>query len=296
MSSTSTKRKRGVTCVIPYYGGDRDVVDYYADPLLDCQHVTIPFCGGCSMIYRLSEHDAAAQHINASDLNWYAVNLGRVLANKETREEFLFYIEFMPLADVEMQSSISRLIQQSLNLKDLVKRGGCSTHLAVCYFATAWQGRSGAAGTGREGVQTQCSKRWIPSGGSSAKRWVSAIDAVREVWGSMQATTTFCNRSAFDLLPDVQDSRDCGIYCDPPWFDVGDKYAFPFLPTDHLKLCEQLGRFEQTRVVIRYGADDRVRQIYSDASRWTITEISSRNQANNSVDELLIQNVRTAEA
>lgn len=286
-----TKRQNRL---LPWMGADTEVVDLYAAPLLQLAHVTIPFAGGCSMISRLSQDDSAVKHMNASDKHHYATNLARCLADDNAREQVFALIEFMPLSEQIRYEAVEFLNAQRSEHQSKIKAGHLLPDVAAMYFMTAWMGRGGACGTKTEMGSSSVSTRWIPSGGSSAKRWDTARQSLRDWWGPIMQRVTFLNDDAFDLLPNVNDRPDCGLYLDPPWVKEGRRYAFSFDVADHQLLAADVSRFEHSTVVLRYGDDPLIRRLYADQTRWSIQEIDSRNSANNGVKELMITNVRGA--
>lgn len=277
--------------LLPWFGADTEVVDHYAEPLLKLKHVTVPFAGGCSMLSRLSGDDSAVQHINASDRHHYAVNLARCLADASARERVFAAIEFCPLHEQLRRSAMEWLISMREQTQLDIQRGSLLPDVAAMYFMTSWMGRNGVAGTNSEAANGSLSVRWKPTGGSSAKRWTTALQSLRDWWVPIMQRTTFIIDDAFDVLPKVADRDDCGLYCDPPWVVQGARYAFGFDEADHQMLAAAVARFEHTTVVLRYGDHPLIRGLYADTNRWLIREIDSRNTGGNDVAELMITNV-----
>ena len=68
---------------LSYFGSDSEVASELAAMLNHCRHVTIPFCGGMSILPNL-----AARAIVANDLNDLAVNFYRVASGAGVRGQF----------------------------------------------------------------------------------------------------------------------------------------------------------------------------------------------------------------
>jgi hypothetical protein len=64
-------------------------------------------------------------------------------------------------------------------------------------------------------------------------------------------------------------------------------YRHKFTHNDHHELAHILDRFKQTRVVVRFGDHELIRQLYPE-SRWTWNMLTSRTQANEGKSEALI--------
>jgi site-specific DNA-adenine methylase len=79
----------------------------------------------------------------------------------------------------------------------------------------------------------------------------------------------------------------CGVYCDPPWRWLGDCYVHSFTDSDHCALSLLLERFHDTTVVIRYGDDPLIRELYQ---HWHIIDAASRTQTNAIKGEIWITN------
>lgn len=296
---TTTTKKRGQNRALPWFGADTSVAQHYAEQLRGCRHVTIPFAGGLSIVRWLVE-EGSAQEIVCNDLHHHAINLYRVLSHPGARQQFLEALEFAPfhvdvLRDAQFLNAAS-----GDTLERAVKPpfGGHSVLHAVAYWTTAWMGRGGKCGTSGE-ERGDLPVRWNANGGASPKRWASSLESVRDLWGPICERCSFLCEDALEIVGKALeadrkrtliDVDQCGIYLDPPWVKAGGDYVHKFTVAQHRRLAELLTQFERTRIVLRYGDDELVRELYP-SRIWTITRLDGTNQANVSVPELLITRI-----
>lgn len=162
---------------------------------------------------------------------------------------------------------------------------------AADYFVCCWMGRGGFAGRTGE-LRQSLSVRWSASGGSSAKRWRSAVESLH-AWKRVLQRFEFECADAFTAFARIKEppDRPSGFYCDPPWKDAGEEYLFPFTDGQHRKLASECQRVSDLgfRVVIRYGDHPLIRGLYP-AAKWRWIEQATTNQAGNAVNEVLITN------
>lgn len=83
-------------------------------------------------------------------------------------------------------------------------------------------------------------------------------------WRRRLRNVTILRRSAFDLLPRIDDAPGTAIYCDPPYLAKGAKYVHDFTAEDHARLAELLRRFTKARVVVSYYEHPRLAELYPD--------------------------------
>lgn len=270
--------KKTQSRALSWFGADTQVAAQYAALLADCRHVTVPFCGGLSIVAHLVE---TAGEIVCNDKHHHAINLYAVLSNSIARSQFLLALEHMPFSQ--------RLLEQAQDIcKRLEPRKWPDVDLAVQYFITCWMGRSGKAGTKSE-FNGGLAMRWDAGGGSSPLRFQTAARSIQDVWGPICERCSFVCMDSADVLAKVKDDPKCGVYLDPPWVGAGDDYKHRFTQSDHVSLRQSLDEFHQTKVVVRYGDHPLIREIYENAN-WFIREITSRDQANGGVKELCITN------
>lgn len=258
---------------LSYFGSDSEVAGELAGLLNHCKHVTIPFCGGMSILPHLT-----ARAIVASDLNDLAINFYRVASGQHGDLNQHYLVEKCH----HTLSHPSELAQAAM-----AHASELPLDRAWAYWASCWISRKGKGGTVGEG-DGMPSVRWTASGGTNASRIRAAADDL-PAWAWHFGRCEWLCADFRALLPQCADEDDCGIYCDPPWIGLGGGYKHSFTDSDHGDLRDQLERFTRTTVVVRYGDHPRVRELYGSAM-WTIVDASSRTQSNAVKGELWITN------
>ena len=132
------------------------------------------------------------------------------------------------------------------------------------------------------------SVRWTASGGTNASRVRAAADDL-PAWAKHFERCEWLCRDFRGVLSDVRDLPECAVYCDPPWRGLGDGYKHPFTDRDHVNLHNDLLRFREATVVIRYGDDPFIRSLYEQPG-FAIIDAESRTQANSVKGEIWITN------
>lgn len=261
---------------LSYFGSDSEVAERLASLLDSCKHVTIPFCGGMSILPHLR-----ARAIVANDLNDLAINFYRFASGvmgKEYQELLFERCEYTLSHPSELDDAAARMVDHPSWKHSWQQAWG--------YWAHCWIGRKGKGGT-----TVACgmpSVRRTASGGTNASRIKAAASDLR-AWAKHFERCEWQCVGYDTLIPKVADSSDCGIYCDPPWFGAGEVYIHKFDGLDHALLERQLRDFQNARIVVRYGDCTEVRELYRNAN-WTITEATARTQANKQLGEVWITN------
>jgi site-specific DNA-adenine methylase len=258
--------------VLSYFGSDGEVAKQLAGILMHCQHVTIPFVGGGSIIPHLT-----ARAIVANDLNKLAITFYRVLSGVHGSTEKAWLIRRCSQT-LSHPSEIERALQI---LRDEITSCDPSS-MAWAYWALCWIGRKGRGGTSSMGGAP--SVRWTPDGGTNATRIRAAAADLAE-WSR---TLERCEWTCLDfreVLKKVKDDPRCGLYLDPPWVGAGDAYVHSFDDAAHVELRDGLLRFEKATVLVRYGDHPRIRELYEG---WEIVDAESRTQSNAVKGELWI--------
>jgi len=282
---TATARKRTQSRALPWFGADTQVAEQYAALLADCKHVTIPFCGGLSVVAHLVE---TASEIVCNDRHTLAINFYNVIRDPATRAVLVNDLEATPFHE-------SMLAESQQVCKTIGERGWIDMtprEVAFHYFITCWMGRSGKAGTKSE-FNGGLAMRWDAGGGSSPLRFQTAVRSIQEVWGPICERCSFVCSDWREVLAKIKDDPKCGVYADPPWFVDGKDYQHSFSENDHEELAESLFRFRRAKVVLRYGNHPSVWDLYGGNRGgvcFRIEEVESRNQSNNEVAELCITN------
>lgn len=264
---------------LSYFGSDSEVAGQLAAMLDHCNHVTIPFCGGLAILPHLK-----ARGIVANDANELAIN---------------FYRHASGSMGVDYQTALFQRCEETLShpteMADAETRLGKhwrgSWVQAWAYWAVCWVGRKGKGGTKHIGGMP--SVRRTANGGNNATRLAAVADDLKE-WAKEFRRCEFECLDFRELLQRVADNPDCGIYCDPPWVELGRDYAHGFTFADHHALVSHLCRFNETTVVLRYGDHKLIRDLYADP-RWQIIEAKSRTQSNAVKGEIWITNRKGAQ-
>lgn len=266
-----------INALAPWFGANRIGAARVGELLAGCEWIGVPFMGGGSELLHLQ-----ARTVVANDKHRDVVNLARVLADPVAGPRLYRRLRRLPFHEAELSAA-----QESLGRLPVPVPGehGCCAERAAAYFVTCWMGRSGQAGTDAE-RRGGLAVRWTASGGDSAVRYRSAVKAMVGFRRALARVSFLC-MDAFDFLDACSDRPGHGIYCDPPWPDAGEKYIHAFDEGQHRRLASVLGRFERARVVVRYGDHPLIRELYS-APCWRQHSLTTRNQANGGVPELLL--------
>lgn len=261
------------TAPLPWFGTDGQVSKELGSLLDGVAHVTIPFAGGLAILPHLT-----ARGIVANDTHEEAINFYRVASG--------FYKERLQCKLLERcLKTLSHPAEMKL-ARSILRESENRVDQAWAFWCLCWVGRKGKGGT--KGQLTENSKpsiRWTAGGGNNASRLAAAASDLVEWTEQFRRCEFECNDFAVTLKK-VADNPNCGIYCDPPWHGSEDQYLHPFTPADHTRLRDALLRFEHTRIVVRYGDCDEVRELYADGCEFRSVE--SRNQANGSVSEVWV--------
>lgn len=264
---------------LSYFGSDSEVAPRLAAMLDDCKHVTIPFCGGMSILPFLKARAIVANDLHSDVINFYRVLhgcYGKSLAND--------------LID-RCQHTLSHPDEMKRACDIIASKQGSFVGRAWAFWAQCWIGRKGKGGTKKPSGLP--SVRRTASGGTNASRIRAAADDLH-AWATHLERCEFECLHFRELLPKVADDAQCGIYCDPPWVNAGDNYAYSFEdPTLHTELRNLLSGFKRTKVVVRYGDHPFIRGLYSN---WKIIDAFSRDQCNAVKGEIWITNRQDEDA
>lgn len=255
---------------LSYFGSDSEHAAALASKLDHCTHVTIPFVGGASILPHLK-----ARAIVANDLNNAAINFYRCMSNLKCRTWLIDRCSHTLSHPDEIDTAWEFHTQQVQ---------ASPAEMAWAYWALCWIGRKGKGGTKQVGGMP--SVRRTANGGSNASRLVAAA-ADLQAWAKHFARCEWQQVCFRELIPQIADHPDCGVYCDPPWIGAGGGYLHAFTDDDHWALSLHLQRFKETTVVVRYGDHPRIRELYKG---WDVTEVASRTQANNQTPEIWLCN------
>lgn len=257
---------------LSWFGSDAGVAPELGAMLDHCKHVTVGFVGGASILTHLK-----ARAIVGNDKHDAAINFYRHMSESSSRNKL-----------VRMCRQTLSHPTEMAHAQEICKRRHETVLDAWAFWACCWLGRKGTGGTNRQGLKL--SYRWTANGGSNASRIKSAARNLHE-WADCFEKCEWICVCFRELLPKVRDEETCGLYSDPPWVKEGGRYIHSFTEQDHRDLAKEHHRFEKTTVVVRYGDDPLIRELYPE-DRWTWIEAESRTQANTTRGEVWITNRR----
>lgn len=271
-------RRKPITCLAQWYGSNRSGASKVGYLLRDCKVVNIPFAGGLSEVWAISEN---VRQINCNDLHRHIINLARCVAHPEhcralvndLRKE-LVHPDTLAGAQEWCKAHPERPWKDTPDLA-----------AAKAYFTTVWLSRSSSAGTGKE-FSNQLVARFTP-GGDPAIRWASAIKMLSHAASKFLRCTFLCEDYK-TFLGRCYDDCDSGLYLDCPFPDLGDDYLHNFKQQDHVDLENILRGYKLAPVVVRYYAHPLIDSLYTAERGWTRFELYGRNQANDAAPELLL--------
>lgn len=262
MDTSGTMTAMKTKSALSYFGSDSEVAASLAALLDGRKHVTIPFVGGAAILPHLT-----AKAIVANDLHDHAIVFYRVMAGcmgPNAKEYLIKRCAHTLSHPAELVSARSQL------------GSTCEADSAWAFWALCWIGRKGKGGTQHQGGMP--SVRRTANGGTNASRIRAAANDLHG-WAEQFERCEWENVCFRQLIPKIADRPDCGVYCDPPWIGAGRNYLHAFTEQDHRDLAELLQRFEQTAIVVRYGDDPLLRELYP-AREWYWIDAESRTQAN----------------
>lgn len=273
-----------------WFGANRKNAPEVGRRLAGCKWVGVPFAGGCCELPFIKCRSGLA-----ADMHRHLINLARVVADADMKAELAERLDSVLYHPDELTGAQERLRtladtserSPGLFAPKIIANDKPSVGWARDYFIASWMGRGG--NMGKAGELTQgISFRWNANGGDSCRRFRSAVESLNW-WCASFKNWNFVVLDCFDFLKQTNDGPGHGIYCDPPWVEVGKVYIHKFTEADHRKLALGLAEFHQTKVVVRYGDHPLIRELYPD-HKWEIIEQNSKDQANGDVDELLMVN------
>lgn len=260
------KKQKLVNAIVPYFGANRLLAESVGKALAGCSWVGVPFAGSMAELQYIE-----ARSLVVSDLHRDVIRLARIIANPSRCRTLIRVLKRTPF--------------HPESLDDAQQRCRTGKGNAIDFFVTQWMGRSGNAGTEKE-FEGNLSTRWNGNGGDSNTRYRSAVRSL-VYWHRIMRRCNFHVMDAFEFVAKCNDTPDTGIYCDPPWPGDGDEYRHKFTEQQQRDLADELGGFEQARIVVRYGDHPLIRALYK-APQWTWHEQTSRTQGNNGKAEVLI--------
>lgn len=247
-----------ITAIAPWFGGKRTLASTIVEELGPHRAYFEPFCGSLAVL--LAKPPAAIETVN--DLHGDLTNLAAVLCSERTAEK-LYGRLVHTLCSEDLYKRTCAWVAAAPDYADDVFR-------AYCFFVMSWMGRNGVSGTVR--TNFAMAVRWTPGGGAGGKRFASAVDSI-PAWHRRLRVVTILNRDAFDIIPNIDDVEGVAIYVDPPYIldsrsgkGGGSRYEHDFTEEDHVRLAEQLSRFQHARVVVSYYDHPKLAGLYTG---WT---------------------------
>lgn len=276
-----------VTTLFPAFGGNRTNAHFPGEILGKCEWIGVPFAGGMPEVPHLK-----ARSIVVNDTHLHIINCARAVRDygpgmEDYLNATIFHQEELSRAqDYCRQIELWRYVPLEDIAAEVSGLNGCHFGAAVNYFITQWMGRSGQSSTNQE-FTGNLSTRWTSSGGDSNVRFRSATNAIADFSSAFRK----CNFTALDFrafLTKVKDDASHGLYCDPPWPDLGGEYSHTFSTDDQKHLSRVLTGMKSLRTVVRFGEHDLIHELYKEIDGWKWRNTGGRTQGNNSQSEWFI--------
>lgn len=277
-----------ITALAPWFGGARSLAHRIGPELGRLGWCGVLFAGGMPELPHIRTQAGVA-----TDLHRHIINVARVVAEDGLLLRMIRRVDRLLFHEDVLAAAQRRCMDREhggrVGLFSEGTRADAHPDLewAADYFVCCWMGRGGYAGRGGELTQS-IAVRYTASGGSSAKRWRSAVESL-PAWGTVLSRWQFVCESAFDVLARLKPQEKAGLYLDPPWVGAGDEYIHRFTTEQHIKLARECARLRSYRIVVRYGDHPLIRELYPEPA-WRWVESTTRNQINGEVLEVLIVN------
>jgi site-specific DNA-adenine methylase len=276
-----------------WFGANRLLAETVGKTLGKCEHIVVPFAGGCCELKYLD-----ARTIIINDRHSHVINLARVVADplrlpilQESIDALIFHPDELEWAQ-ETCKRIEMEVEDDSGLFPASQRfaiydSARQIEWARAFFVACWMGRGGNAGTDGE-FNSGISLRYDANGGDSNVRYRSAASSLR-AWHEILKRGNFTCEDFRAVLAKAKDQAGHGIYADAPWPDAGDGYKHKFIERDQRDLAARLSEFKTARVLIRFGVHPLIEELYP-RTKWRWLEQESRCQHNRDVREALICN------
>ncbi len=279
------------SCVAPWFGSNRTLAANVGAALAGCRWVGVGFAGGMCELLHLT-----ASTVVVNDLHAHVLNLAAVLADYTNCFTLMQELNALPHHPDVLSAAQERCRAREAAAGDEWFGGSDRVtnpdlEWARDYFVCAWMSRSGSAGTRGEFTAPH-SVRWDAGGGDSATRFRNATAGLA-AWSEVMRRCNFVRMDVLKFLADVKDVTGHGVYCDPPFPDVGDGYKYTFAEADQRALAKKLAGFKRCAVVVRFYDHPLIRELYPEPL-WTWHRFEGRKQTNEVASEevLLTRNVK----
>ncbi len=268
-----------VTALAPWFGSNRLLAHRVGELLAGCRWVGVPFAGGMCELAHIE-----ARTLLVNDKHEHVINLARVVACPKRGPALIRRLRRVPFHPWALEVAQ----RACATYEPCPNEWEASLNFAESYFICAWMARNGCAGTANE-FNTGMSIRFDAGGGDSCVRFRSATESLRE-WNKILARCSFTSMDAFNFLHKCKDNTGHGIYCDPPFPEVGDNYKHTMTPGDHREFARRLTAYKVCRIVCRFYDHPLIRELYPE-DRWTWHLLEGgRTQANKDAPEVLLVN------
>jgi DNA adenine methylase len=258
-----------IKSIAPWFGGKRTMAPEIVKQLGKHTQYFEPFCGSMAVLF--AKEPSRQETVN--DLHGDLINLAEVLQDKASAVDLHQRLHRTLFSEGLLEIAEERLAAKSWEFP--IER-------AYWYFLACWMGRNGVAGTAA--ADFQLAVRWTDGGGSPTIRFRSSTESIPP-WHLRLQNVVILKRNAFDIIPRFDDASHVAIYADPPYPKEtrgGGKgpgghsgsYLHEFshdslFGDDHLRLSQQLRRFQEARVVVSSYDCERIRQLYEG---WTFID------------------------
>lgn len=294
-----------ITALVPWYGSNRLAADRPGDIIGPVDVCFIPFAGSLTEVPGIR-----ARQVVCADLHEDLIRLAKIVRDPDTGPRLQAELRSAVFHQTELREAQERLRTARMQ-GGLFPAPGYTTEIARArdYFVACWMGRSSNAGT-RDELAGNLSVRYTASGGGSAVRFQSAVDAISPAWGEALRRCEFVvqdfrvfiarvietmNRQrmaiAGRLDSDPKSPDTVGLYCDPPFPGPGEKYLHTMSEAaqgDLSTLATTVGAIG-ARVVMRFYDHPLIRQLYPEPTwRWHTVD-GERDQNNNEKPGVLIE-------
>jgi DNA adenine methylase len=267
-----------IGAIAPWFGAKRKLAPVIVEELGKHKGYWEPFCGSLAVL--LAKPPCSQETV--SDLHGDLTNLAWVLAAPRLAAELYDRLGRVMFSDAIFEHARDVLSNQTVpDTVDLDR--------AYWYFLFSWMGSNGVAGTKRA-LDASLAVRFTNGGGAPTVRFRSTVESI-PAWHYRLCNVVILRRSAFDLLEQIEDSRDTAIYIDSPYLfetrskgaasESGAQYVHDFDEPQaglfagkadrHELLAERLRRFKEARVVVSYYDHPRLHEMYAG---WTFRDCS----------------------
>lgn len=267
-----------------WFGGNRMQAERVGRELGPLAWAGVGFAGGIPELAYIDTSSGVAV-----DLHRHIINLATVVADDRLLKRMMRLLDRLLFHPDVLAAAQRRCRDREIagTYGVGVAVDGPDVEWAADFFVCCWMGRGGVPGQKGE-LSQKLSIRWTTTGGSSAKRWRSALESL-PAWNNVIARWQFVCMDIFDMLTNLKPQTRAGLYFDPPWVEEGLRYKYPFTVAMHRRLAAECRRLSGYRIVLRYGDHPLIRELYP-PTEWRYIESTTSSQQRSEVREVLIVN------